>query len=170
MPGALGALGSSQCAVRFWRFWRFCGSFYHDFGAEYRIESCTSPCFDPRGVIALDPRLLHATRGGTGIKSWIRFLICAPTAPNPIPDRRSARGGIPAAAVSPGAGRGRPAGTARSRAHSPCSNSCDLRVLERRVAIFSGGQSPLDSAVRRGAGTKPNPISDLRPYSAKSGY
>src|SRR5690606_37537967 len=33
----------------------------------------------------------------------------------------------------------------------PAPNWCDLRVLERRAAIFSGGQSPLDSAAPRGA-------------------
>jgi len=36
------------------------------------------------------------------------------------------------------------------RGHSSCFSSCDLRVLERRSAIFSGGQSPLDTAAPRG--------------------
>src|SRR5690606_33141410 len=51
--------------------------------------------FDP-GSGRPRPAVVHWTRGGIGIKSWIRLRICAPMTPNPIPDRRSRAGGRPA--------------------------------------------------------------------------
>src|SRR5690606_31167659 len=124
---------------------------------------------------------LAVTRGraldtrGTGIQCQIRLLICAPMTPNPTPDRRSRKGVGPRAVVSSGAGRVQSGGELidryarqnRTWADLPCSNSCDLRVLERRAAIFFGGQSPLDSAAGRGASIHraPRPLSRTSPAS-----